>query len=124
MMMFDEYRAAVADGKIELREEDFFTAFGRRAFCAIMELQRSPTGYAHAMLGQSFSPDEMGRLQQMEQQRRSLSRNGPEVFSQSVGALKDAKARADGRQSEDVISSIADILARKAVTPKDKPNGT
>ncbi len=115
MMIFDEYRAAVLSGQLELSEEDFFTAFGRRAFSVIMELQRSPEGYSHAMLGQSFSPDEMGRLQQMERQRRELSRNGPEVFRQSVQALKDAKARSDGHQSEDVVSSIADILARKAV---------
>jgi hypothetical protein len=56
----------------------------------------------------------MGRLQQMEQQRRSLTRNGPEVFKQSVQALKDAKAKADVHKSEDVISSIADIIAKKA----------
>ncbi len=121
MMIYDEYRSAVLQGQIELREEDFFTAFGRRAFAAILELQRSPTGYAHAMLGQSFTPDEMGRLQQMEQQRRALSRNGPEVFAQSVSALRLAKARADEKQNEDVISSIADILARKAVHPPKNP---
>lgn len=115
MMIFEEYRAAVASGQIELREEDFFTAFGKRAFSVIVDLQKSPEGYLHAMLGQSFTPDEMGRLQQMERQRRELSRNGPEVFKQSVQALKDAKARSDGHASEDVVSSIADILARKAV---------
>ena len=83
-----------------------------------MALQNSPTGYSHAMLGQEFSPEEMGRLQQMEQQRRSLSRNGSDVFVQSVQTLRDAKARSDGHNSEDVLSSITDILARKAVKPQ------
>ncbi|MBQ7338861.1 MAG: DNA primase [Clostridia bacterium] len=115
LMIFDEYRSSVLSGEVALCEDDFFTAFGKRAFTAIMELQKAPTGYAHALLGQNFSPEEMGRLQQMEQQRRALSRNGPEVFRQSAAALKDAKARSDGRASEDVLSSIADILARKAV---------
>jgi DNA primase len=114
MMIYEEYRAAVASGQIALVADDFFTAFGRRAFEAVMELQNSPTGFSHALLGQAFTPDEMGRLQQMEQQRRSLTRNGPEVFKQSVQALKDAKAKADVHKSEDVISSIADIIAKKA----------
>ena len=121
MMLFDEYRAAVQSGSVALREEDFFTAFGKRAFSAIMALQTSPSGYAHALMGQSFTPDEMGRLQQMEQQRRALSRNGPEVFRQSVEALKEAKAKSDNHAKEDVLSGIADILARKAVGKNQKP---
>jgi hypothetical protein len=113
LMIYDEYRNAVVTGKVALQKDDFFTAFGARAFAAIMELQASHGGYSPSLLGQTFSPEEMGRLQQMERQRRELTRNGPEVFLQSVNTLKDAKARSDGRKSEDVMSDIADILARK-----------
>ena len=123
LMIYDEYRNAVATGKVVLREEDFFTAFGRRAFATIMELQATPGGYSPSLLGQTFSPDEMGRLQQMERQRRSLTHNGPEVFRQSVDTLKEEKARSDGQKSEDVISDITSILARKGQKQTDKPAG-
>ncbi|MBQ7320440.1 MAG: DNA primase [Clostridia bacterium] len=123
LMIYDEYRNAVATGKVVLREEDFFTAFGRRAFATIMELQATPGGYSPSLLGQTFSPDEMGRLQQMERQRRSLTHNGPEVFRQSVDTLKEEKARSDGQKSEDVISDITSILARKGQKQTDKPTG-
>jgi DNA primase len=123
LMIYDEYRNAVATGKVVLREDDFFTAFGRRAFATIMELQATPGGYSPSLLGQTFSPDEMGRLQQMERQRRTLSHNGPEVFRQSVDTLKEEKARSDGQKSEDVISDITSILARKGQKHTDKPTG-
>lgn len=118
LMIYDEYREAIATGKVALREDDFFTAFGRRAFSAIIDLHRSPGGYSPALLGEQFAPEEMGRLQQMEQQRRALSRNGNDVFLQSIQTLKDANARAKRHSSDDVLSSITDILAQKAVKPQ------
>ena len=59
----------------------------------------------------------------MERQRRTLSHNGPEVFRQSVDTLKEEKARSDGQKSEDVISDITSILARKGQKHTDKPTG-
>lgn len=114
MLIYPEYRALAADGGTGLSADDFFTAFGRRAYGAIVDMQRSPEGYSIHMLEQSFSSDEMGRLQRMEMRRRSLAENGQEVFRAAIETLKQARERRKDNENEDVISSIANILARKA----------
>ncbi len=91
MLLYDEHRAAVATGKIELSKEDFFTEFGSRAFEAIVELENSEGGYMYSLLGEKFTPDEMGRMQRMEYKRRQLVSNGTDVLSASIKTLKEAK---------------------------------
>jgi DNA primase len=113
MLIYPEYRHAAADGSAGLSSEDFFTAFGKRVFDEILRLHRSPEGYSSVMLEQVFTPDEVGRLQRMEQRRRSLAENGPSVFRAAVDTLKDAAAKRADRNNEDVVSGIAAILARK-----------
>lgn len=113
MLIYSEYRHAAADGSAGLSSEDFFTAFGKRVFDEILRLHRSPEGYSSVMLEQVFTPDEVGRLQRMEQRRRSLAENGPSVFRAAVDTLKDAAAKRADRNNEDVVSGIAAILARK-----------
>jgi DNA primase len=113
MLIYPEYRHAAADGSAGLSSEDFFTAFGKRVFDEILRLHRSSEGYSPVMLEQVFTPDEVGRLQRMEQRRRSLAENGPSVFRAAIGTLKDAAAKRKNRENEDVLSGIADILARK-----------
>jgi replicative DNA helicase len=113
MLIYPEYRNAAADGSVGLGAEDFFTAFGRRAFEEIVRLQLSPEGFSPPVLEQVFTPDEAGRLQRMEQRRRSLAENGPTVFKAAIETLKSASARRADHANEDVASSIASILARK-----------
>ena len=113
MLIYPEYRNAAADGSVGLGAEDFFTAFGRRAFEEIVRLQLSPEGFSPPVLEQVFTPDEAGRLQRMEQRRRSLAENGPTVFKAAIETLKSASARRADHANEDVASSIAAILARK-----------
>ena len=114
MLIYSEYRQAAADGSAGLSADDFFTAFGRRAYEAMVALQASEQGYSAAALEQTFTPDEVGRLQRMEMRRRSLAENGQDVFRSAVETLKSSgESRADN-QNEDVISGIANILARKA----------
>ena len=114
MLLFSEYRASVADGSAELSADDFFTAFGRKAFEAIVSLQRTETGYSAPVLEQLFTPDEVGRLQRMQQRRQALAENGPAVFRAAVETLKESGKRRADRENEDVISGIEGILARKA----------
>jgi DNA primase len=114
MLIYSEYRAAAADGSAMLSPDDFFTAFGRRAYEAIVDLQLSEQGYSAAALEQQFTPDEVGRLQRMEQRRRALAENGQSVFQSAVQTLKSSGRRRADSQNEDVISGIANILARKA----------
>jgi hypothetical protein len=80
----------VVKGKVELSGEDFLSDFHRRVFDKMTELQRADT-YDFSLLGQFFSPDEMGRLQGLEQKRRALTENGRTVFLQCVDALKKEK---------------------------------
>ena len=91
MLLFDEYRDAVADGKVELSGADFFSEFHKRVFEKMVELQKE-NQYDFSMLGQFFTPDEIGRLQGLEQKRRALTENGKSVFLQCVEALKHEKS--------------------------------
>ncbi|MBE6621265.1 MAG: DNA primase [Ruminococcaceae bacterium] len=113
MLIYPEYRAAAADGSAGLVADDFFTAFGRKAFEAIVALQVAEGSFSLPVLEQAFTPDEVGRLQRMEQKRRELAENGPTVFRAAIETLKSSAARRADRDNEDVVSGIASILARK-----------
>lgn len=114
MLIYPEYRSVAADGSEGLTKEHFFTAFGRRAYEAILALHSSPDGFSLPLLESMFTPDEVGRLQRMEQLRRSLTENGPSVFRSAVDTLKQAGERRAANENEDVVSGIAAILARKS----------
>ena len=87
LLIFGEYRRAVADGVIPLGAEDFVTSFHRSVFEKTMEMERSEFGFRFELFGECFSPDEVGRIQKMEVARQSLTQNGPEVFRSAVDAL-------------------------------------
>ena len=108
LLMYDEYRSAVVRGEPALNESDFTTEFGRRAFSAITALQRTDGGFLFELLGETFSPDEMGRLTRMEQKRRSLTENGISVLRSAIDTLK-----AGVQREEDRARSSADFFARK-----------
>ncbi len=91
MLMFEEYRELVAKGKIELSRDDFFSEFHASVFERIMELTAAGE-YDFSLLGQFFSPDEMGRLEGLEQKRRVLTENGRDVFVQCVETIKKEKS--------------------------------
>ena len=93
ILMDEAFRAEAASGAAGVTSEDFFTAFGRRVFDAICELERSDGGFSKAMLGQSFNADELGRIEKIELERRNLARNDREVFLAAIEALqKEARA--------------------------------
>ena len=90
LLLYEEHRAAVASGKIPLSAEDFFTDLGRRIFEAIMKLQNSEGGFLFSLLGETFTPDEMGRIGRMIRARESLSDNGTRVFREHIDRLREA----------------------------------
>lgn len=106
MMIFDEYRNAVAKGEINLEGEDFVTAFGRKVFDTLMELERSPAGYSRALLGQYFNIDEISRLEKIEVERRRLTRNDREVFDAAVKNLKEQKNTATDVKGQDLLAMM------------------
>ncbi len=87
LLMFEEYRREVVAGRIKLEASDFVTEFYKKVFEAILKLQNSESGFQFALLGEDFSPDEMGRIQKAEMTRRELTQNGPDVFRETVNNL-------------------------------------
>ena len=113
MIIFDEYRHSVATGEIELRADDFMTAFGRRVFETLCSLEISKEGYSKALLGQHFNIDELARLEKIEVERRRLSRNDREVFDACIRALKNEKAMSAEVKGQDLLSMMRQKRADK-----------
>lgn len=107
LMLYPEHRRAIAGGDVELRAEHFFTGLGKRAFEEIMELEKSPDGYDFSLLGEKFTPDEMGRLVRIEQQRRSLSNNQKEVLADAASVLREAHVKRTDRENGDLKAELA-----------------
>lgn len=110
MMIYPEYREGVLRGDYELSADDFFTAFGRRAFEAIIDLEQNG-GYIYSLLGETFNPDEMSALEDMQLRRRTLAENGSEVFKSSIEVLKSESKKEEAAQNGG--QSLEDKLAEK-----------
>lgn len=108
ILLYEEYRSAVMSGKVELQRDDFFSDFHGRVFDKICALEESEE-YDFSLLGQFFSPDEMGRLEGLMQKRRELSENGLEVLIQCVNTLKSEKKLS----GQDTVDDIRLLLERK-----------
>jgi DNA primase len=122
MMIYPEYREDIERGRVELSEADFFTAFGKRAFTAIMELHSSG-GFVYAMLGESFNPDEMSALQDMQVRRRSLTENGPEIFRSTADILKAEAQKQSAEESGGLSLEEKLALKRKKLEEARKKRG-
>ena len=113
LMLYPEHRRMITSGTIVLSEEDFFSAFGKRVYATMMQLEHAEGGFDYSLLGEQFSPDEMGRLQSMLQRRRALAENGTAVLRASVQTLKEQKQKSDARESGDAMASIQQLLDAK-----------
>ena len=120
LLLYGEHRRAVTAGQVPVSGEDFVTAFHRRAFDCIMALEESDGGFDFSLLGEYFSPEEMGRLARLEQSRRRLSENGTSVLRAAVETL--ARER-EHRAAKDAppVDSIRMILAGKRKRLQDAP---
>lgn len=106
MLIYPEYAEKIRSGTIELKPDDFVTDFNRRVFEAMIS---DDGGTDIGMLAQSFSFDEIARIEGMAEKRAELSDNGDAVFSDNVAALKSEKKPDD---SDDIGATLA-ILNRK-----------
>lgn len=115
MLLYEEYRRAVREGAVSLTADDFVTAFNRRVFEAIMELENSDGGFSTAVLGEQFDPDEMGRLAKLAQARRNLSENGQSVLKAAVRTLQDEKnaVTKDDAPPEDSLERLLEKKRQK-----------
>ena len=115
MLLYEEHRRAVREGAVSLTADDFVTAFNRRVFEAIMELENSDGGFSTAVLGEQFDPDEMGRLAKLVQARRNLSENGQSVLKAAVRTLQDEKnaVTKDDAPPEDSLERLLEKKRQK-----------
>lgn len=115
MLLYEEHRRAVREGAVSLTADDFVTAFNRRVFEAIMELENSEGGFSTAVLGEQFDPDEMGRLAKLAQARRNLSENGQSVLKAAVRTLQDEKnaVTKDDAPPEDSLERLLEKKRQK-----------
>lgn len=115
MLLYEEHRRAVREGAVSLTADDFVTAFNRRVFEAIMELENSDGGFSTAVLGEQFDPDEMGRLAKLAQARRNLSENGQSVLKAAVRTLQDEKnaVAKDDAPPEDSLERLLEKKRQK-----------
>jgi DNA primase len=117
MLIDEELRSKAAKGFEGLAADDFVTDFGRRVFDAMLELENSDGGFSKAMLGQVFTPDEMGRIEKIELARRNLGKNDLEVFTDLVRCLKNEKI-----SDKDGSDPFADLARLRAEAKKNKDN--
>ncbi len=115
MLIFEEYRREVSEGRAEIRAEDFSTAFGRRVFEEICRLERGEFGFSKSMLGEVFGSDELGRIEKMEIDRRALNRNDHDVFLAAIATIKEESA---GRTEEDDF--VAELRRKQEAYKKKK----
>lgn len=106
MVVYPEYAEKIKAGKIGLSADDFVTDFNRRVFEAMIS---EDGGTDIGMLAQSFSFDEIARIEGMAEKRSELSDNSEAVFRDNVAALKNEK-KPDG--GDDIEATLA-ILNRK-----------
>ena len=106
MLIYPEYAERIKAETIELVPDDFVTDFNRRVFEAMIS---DDGGTDIGMLAQSFSFDEIARIEGMAEKRAELSDNSEAVFRDNVTALKNEK-KPDG--ADDIEATLA-ILNRK-----------
>ena len=119
LILFPEYRDAGERGEIPLAETDFITGFHRRVFAEIMRQHGSEAGFRFELLGMTFEPDEIGRIEKMEMTRGQLSQNGPEVFRSAVRVLQDTR-ESKAMAEADLNARLAYLREKKAKLHKGK----
>ncbi len=119
LLLYPEHRRAVCEGKVVLPQDAFFTALGKRAYTAVCEMEQSEDGFSFSALGEQFTPDEMGRLVRIQQERQALSNNSLEVLQAAADLLIREYHKRTERESGDFQS---ELQRRRAALQKKKEN--
>ncbi len=122
LLLYAEHRTAIRNGVVALSSEDFVTSFNRRAFEGIMALEESEGGFDFSLLGEFFTPDEMGRLAKLEQARRALSENGTAVLRGAIETLSSAKQKQAVKEASS-MDGLQMLLAGKRKQAGKGTNG-
>ncbi len=89
----------------KLTPDDFLTEFDKKVYSKLLELYESDR-FDLSYLNESFTPDEVGRINEMMQKRKLVSSNGEKALFDAVEMLKSEKTRAD------LSSPDTDFMAR------------
>ena len=106
MLGFAEHRDAIADGKVNLSDDDFVTDLGRRCFAEIMRLHKEEGGFDISLLGIGFTVEEIGRMHRMMRARLELTENGRQVLEASVETLKNESERQKAKDKGDRMALL------------------
>ncbi len=109
LLIFSEYREEVTSGREQLTADDFTTEFNRRVFETVMQLHKQESGFHFELLGETFTPAEIGRIRGMEVARQELTENGPQSFRMAVANLRKLKAEKNLKEN----GNLTDYLQMK-----------
>ena len=101
LLLYPEHRKKVILNQ-NLSEDDFFTAFGKRVFRYVLDLESEGEKEDINLI---FSPDEVGRITKMKFIRMKLTDNGDGAFDESVKMLK----KSIDKKNATNLSSVSDL---------------
>ena len=107
LLLRPEFMTDVRRGRIELREEDFLTEFGKRVFAAFMTFEGH---FDIGLLAETFSQDEISRIVKMQVDRNKLTKNDLAVLQDHIRTLKSESA---GTPSDDALDDIKNLINKK-----------
>ncbi len=112
LQLYPDLRKLAFSQPTALREEDFLTTLGKRAFCFIRDAEEE-SGFSTEMLDSAFSTDEVGRLAGMRIARMQLSDNGEKTFDECVSALRAAVSAEKRKDTPATLASLDALLKKR-----------
>ncbi len=94
LLLYPEYISAIRKGEISLLPDDFVTTFHRQIFEALLE-EDEAGHFDVSLLGEHFTPEEMGQITKLKIERASLKKNDAEVLQECAEALKSSRRTED-----------------------------
>ncbi len=104
IMLRREYIRRAVDGK-PVCGEDMPTGLGQRLLAAILAGEENG-GFGFESLNETFTQDEVSRAEKMRVDRMKLSDNGPEVFDETLRALRAENEKNRNKDDGDFLYFI------------------
>lgn len=92
LLLYPEQTAYARDS-LGLRGDDFVTEFGRRLYGELLKLGETDPPGDWGMLAESFSTDEMSRINDLRISRMNLGGDPERLLTDCVGKLRNSKKR-------------------------------
>lgn len=122
LMLFPEYFSALSPNV--LCEQDFVTSFNRSVYQALKEAVEQTedlSSFDLSSLNETFSPEQMGRIEGMYRRRRALSVNGVDTLLELCGVLRREREKASLPRAEEMsVEALDAYLKSRRKTPDDK----